>query len=377
MKNFKFEIIKKHKNSRLGKVTTAHGDIETPVFMPVGTAATVKALTVEDIRKSNSQIILANTYHLMLRPGEKIIEKLGGVRNFMNWSGPVLTDSGGFQVMSLGKLRTINEDGVIFKSQLDGKIFNLTPEKSIQIQHALGSTITMCFDECIEWPSTFEDTKKSMELSMRWATRSIETYQERSGYAIFGIVQGGTFKELREISSKFLHNLNFPGYAIGGLAVGEGRDVMFETLDYTVPLIDKTKPRYLMGVGKPEDIIGAVKRGVDMFDCVLPTRSGRNGQGFTSRGEVNIKNARHSSDPRPLDDSCNCSTCINYSRAYLHHLFKANEILGLILLSNHNINFYQNMMKEIRNSIKLDNFDNFSEKFLLKRSSGDLKEIAF
>ena len=377
MKNFKFEIIKKHKNSRLGKVTTAHGDIETPVFMPVGTAATVKALTVEDIRKSNSQIILANTYHLMLRPGEKIIEKLGGVRNFMNWSGPLLTDSGGFQVMSLGKLRTINEDGVIFKSQLDGKIFNLTPEKSIQIQHALGSTITMCFDECIEWPSTFEDTKKSMELSMRWATRSIETYQERSGYAIFGIVQGGTFKELREISSQFLHNLNFPGYAIGGLAVGEGRDVMFETLDYTVPLIDKTKPRYLMGVGKPEDIIGAVKRGVDMFDCVLPTRSGRNGQGFTSRGEVNIKNARHSSDPRPLDDSCNCSTCTNYSRAYLHHLFKANEILGLILLSNHNINFYQNMMKEIRNSIKLDNFDNFSEKFLLKRSSGDLKEIAF
>jgi queuine tRNA-ribosyltransferase len=216
-----------------------------------------------------------------------------------------------------------------------------------------------------------------MELSMRWATRSIETYQERLGYAIFGIVQGGTFKELREISSKFLHNLNFPGYAIGGLAVGEGRDVMFETLDYTVPLIDKTKPRYLMGVGKPEDIIGAVKRGVDMFDCVLPTRSGRNGQGFTSRGEVNIKNARHSSDPRPLDDSCNCSTCINYSRAYLHHLFKANEILGLILLSNHNINFYQNMMKEIRNSIKLDNFDNFSEKFLLKRSSGDLKEISF
>ena len=377
MKNFKFETIKNHKNSRLGKVITAHGEIETPVFMPVGTAATVKALTVEDIKKSNSQIILANTYHLMLRPGEKIIEKLGGVRNFMNWSGPLLTDSGGFQVMSLGKLRTINEDGVIFKSQLDGKTFNLTPEKSIQIQHALGSTITMCFDECIEWPSTFEDTKKSMELSMRWATRSIEAYQERSGYAIFGIIQGGAFKELRENSSKFLHDLNFPGYAIGGLAVGEGRDVMFETLDYTVPLIDKTKPRYLMGVGKPEDIIGAVKRGIDMFDCVLPTRSGRNGQGFTSRGEVNIKNARHSSDPRPLDDSCDCKTCINYTRAYLHHLFKANEILGLILLSNHNINFYQNMMKEIRNAIKLDNFDNFSEKFLLKRSNGDLQEITF
>ena len=374
MKNFKFETIKNHKNSRLGKVITAHGEIETPVFMPVGTAATVKALTVEDIKKSNSQIILANTYHLMLRPGEKIIEKLGGVRNFMNWSGPLLTDSGGFQVMSLGKLRTINEDGVIFKSQLDGKKFNLTPEKSIQIQHALGSTITMCFDECIEWPSTFEDTKKSMELSMRWATRSIEAYQERSGYAIFGIIQGGTFKELRENSSKFLHDLNFPGYAIGGLAVGEGRDVMFETLDYTVPLIDKTKPRYLMGVGKPEDIIGAVKRGIDMFDCVLPTRSGRNGQGFTSRGEVNIKNARHSSDPRPLDDSCDCETCINYSRAYLHHLFKANEILGLMLLSDHNINFYQNMMMGIRKSIKNGNFENFLENFLLKRASGDILE---
>ena len=374
MNNFKFNLIKNNKNARLGRLTTAHGEIDTPVFMPVGTAATVKALKVDDIKKSNSQIILSNTYHLMLRPGEKVIENLGGVRKFMNWSGPLLTDSGGFQVMSLGKLRTINEEGVIFKSQLDGKKFNLTPEKSIQIQHSLGSTITMCFDECTEWPSSFEDTKKSMELSMRWALRSIEAYSERTGYAIFGIIQGGTFKELREYSSKFLHDLNFPGYAIGGLAVGEGRELMFETLDYTMPLIDKLKPRYLMGVGKPEDIIGAVKRGVDMFDCVLPTRSGRNGQAFTSRGEVNIKNARHTNDPRPLDDNCKCDTCINYSRAYLHHLFKANEILGLILLSNHNINFYQKMMKDIRNAIKLDDFDNFSKKFLSMRVLGDVQE---
>ena len=366
MKNFKFEIIKKHKNSRLGKVTTAHGDIETPVFMPVGTAATVKALTVEDIRKSNSQIILANTYHLMLRPGEKIIEKLGGVRNFMNWSGPLLTDSGGFQVMSLGKLRTINEDGVIFKSQLDGKIFNLTPEKSIQIQHALGSTITMCFDECIEWPSTFEDTKKSMELSMRWATRSIETYQERSGYAIFGIVQGGTFKELREISSKFLHNLNFPGYAIGGLAVGEGRDVMFETLDYTVPLIDKTKPRYLMGVGKPEDIIGAVKRGVDMFDCVLPTRSGRTGLAFTWEGRINIKNNKYQTDNSPLDVNCSNLDLNKYSKNYLNHLFNTNEILASMLLTLHNINFYQELMAAIRKNISEGTFDQFHDKYIDK-----------
>ena len=375
MNKFNFKIKKIYNQSRLGKLSTVHGVIDTPVFMPVGTAATVKALKVEELKASNSQIILANTYHLMLRPGEEVINLLGGVRKFMNWSGPILTDSGGFQVMSLGKLRSISEDGVTFKSQLDGSIFNLTPERSVKIQYLLGSTITMCFDECITWPSTFQEAKSSMELSMRWAQRSLESYVERPGHAIFGIIQGSTFPELREASSKLLHDLNFPGYAIGGLAVGEGRDLMFKTLDNTVPSIDQTKPRYLMGVGKPEDIIGAVKRGIDMFDCVLPTRSGRNGQAFTSRGEVNIKNARHTKDPRPLDINCHCNTCNNYSRGYLHHLFKANEILGLILLSNHNINFYQSMMKQIRDSIKNESFDTFSDSFLAKRSVGDIEEL--
>ena len=375
MNKFSFKIKKIYNKSRLGKLSTAHGEIDTPVFMPVGTAATVKALKVEELKASNSQIILANTYHLMLRPGEEVINLLGGVRKFMNWSGPILTDSGGFQVMSLGKLRSISEDGVTFKSQLDGSIYNLTPERSVKIQYLLGSTITMCFDECTTWPSTFHEAKSSMELSMRWAQRSLESYVERKGHAIFGIIQGSTFPELREASSKLLHDLNFPGYAIGGLAVGEGRDLMFKTLDNTVPSIDQTKPRYLMGVGKPEDIIGAVKRGVDMFDCVLPTRSGRNGQAFTSRGEVNIKNARHTKDPRPLDINCHCNTCNNYSRGYLHHLFKANEILGLILLSNHNINFYQSMMKQIRDSIKNESFDTFSDSFLAKRSVGDIEEL--
>ena len=372
MSKFEYKLIKNDANARLGKIITAHGEIDTPVFMPVGTAATVKALRVDDIKKSNSQIILANTYHLMLRPGENIINQLGGVRKFMNWDGPLLTDSGGFQVMSLGNLRTINEEGVTFKSQLDGSKFFLTPEKSIQIQHLLGSTITMCFDECIQLPASFENTKNSMELSMRWADRSLSAYKEREGYAIFGIIQGGTYKELRELSATHLRNLNFPGYAIGGLAVGEGQEKMFKTIEYTEPFMDTNKPRYLMGVGKPEDIIGAVKRGIDMFDCVLPTRSGRNGQAFTSRGEINIKNARHTKDPRPLDEACDCKTCKNYSRAYLHHLFKANEILGLMLLSDHNINFYQNMMMGIRKSIKNGNFENFSENFLLKRAGGDI-----
>ena len=316
MSKFEYKLIKNDANARLGKIITAHGEIDTPVFMPVGTAATVKALRVDDIKKSNSQIILANTYHLMLRPGENIINQLGGVRKFMNWDGPLLTDSGGFQVKSLGNLRTINEEG----------------------------------------------------------DRSLSAYKEREGYAIFGIIQGGTYKELRELSATHLRNLNFPGYAIGGLADGEGQEKMFKTIEYTEPFMDTNKPRYLMGVGKPEDIIGAVKRGIDMFDCVLPTRSGRNGQAFTSRGEINIKNARHTKDPRPLDEACDCNTCKNYSRAYLHHLFKANEILGLMLLSDHNVNFYQNMMMGIRKSIKNGHFANFSENFLLKRAGGDILE---
>ena len=374
LKNFAFNLLNKDKFARCGLIETHRGNIQTPAFMPVGTQATVKACTIDDIKKTGSEIILSNTYHLMIRPGVNRIQSAGGLHNFMNCDLPILTDSGGFQVMSLGNLRTINEEGVTFKSQLDGSKFFLTPEKSIQIQHLLGSTITMCFDECIQLPASFENTKNSMELSMRWADRSLSAYKEREGYAIFGIIQGGTYKELRELSATHLRNLNFPGYAIGGLAVGEGQEKMFETIEYTEPFMDTNKPRYLMGVGKPEDIIGAVKRGIDMFDCVLPTRSGRNGQAFTSRGEINIKNARHTKDPRPLDEACDCNTCKNYSRAYLHHLFKANEILGLMLLSDHNINFYQNMMMGIRKSIKNGNFENFSENFLLKRAGGDILE---
>ena len=374
LKDFNFNVHHTQNYARVGAIETHRGNINTPAFMPVGTQATVKGVFLEDIKKTGSEIILSNTYHLMIRPGVERIESVGGLHEFMNCDLPILTDSGGFQVMSLGNLRTINEEGVTFKSQLDGSKFFLTPEKSIQIQHLLGSTITMCFDECIQLPASFENTKSSMELSMRWADRSLSAYKEREGYAIFGIIQGGTYKELRELSATHLRNLNFPGYAIGGLAVGEGQEKMFKTIEYTEPFMDTNKPRYLMGVGKPEDIIGAVKRGIDMFDCVLPTRSGRNGQAFTSRGEINIKNARHTKDPRPLDEACDCNTCKNYSRAYLHHLFKANEILGLMLLSDHNINFYQNMMMGIRKSIKNGNFENFSENFLLKRAGGDILE---
>ena len=375
MDSFHFKINSTDGKARSGILNTAHGAIETPVFMPVGTAATVKAIRVEELKRSASKIILANTYHLMLRPGEKIINEMGGVRNFMNWDGPLLTDSGGFQVMSLGKLRTISEEGVVFKSQIDGSIHNLTPERSIEIQNLLDSTITMCFDECTSWPASFEVAKKSMELSMRWAERSLEKYKARKGYAIFGIIQGGTHQRLREESSNIIQKMNFPGYAIGGLAVGEGRQEMFKTLDYTIPTIDFEKPRYLMGVGKPEDILGSIKRGVDMFDCVLPTRSGRNGQAFTSRGEINIRNARHIKDIRPLDDNCFCNTCKNYSRAYLNHLFKTNEILGLMLLTDHNINFYQQMMKQIRFAIEKNKFIEFEEKFLNRRLNGDLKPL--
>ena len=372
---FNFKLISKDKNARLGKLKTAHGDIDTPIFMPVGTAASVKAMHLRDVKASGAQIILANTYHLMLRPGQINIKKMGGVRKFMGWNKPLLTDSGGFQIMSLGKLRKIQNDGVTFKSHLDGTKYFLSPEISTDIQNALDATITMQLDECIPFPASYEESERAMKLSLEWAAKSREAFQNRIGYGQFGIVQGSVYPDLRKESSEKLINLNFEGYAIGGLAVGESQELMFETLDHTTKFMLENKPRYLMGVGKPDDLIGAVKRGVDMFDCVLPTRSGRNGQAFTSRGEVNIKNARHTHDPRPLDDNCNCDTCVNYTRAYLHHLFKAKEILGLILLSNHNINYYQKMMKDIRNAIKLDDFDNFSKKFLSMRASGDVQEF--
>ena len=371
--NFNFKLISQDKNARLGKLTTAHGIVDTPIFMPVGTAATVKAMHLKDVEEAGAQIILANTYHLMLRPGEKNIKEMGGVRKFMGWNKPLLTDSGGFQIMSLGKLRKVENEGVTFKSHLDGTKYFLSPKISTDIQNALDATISMQLDECIPFPASYEESERAMKLSLEWALKSRDAFEERKGYGQFGIVQGSTYSDLRELSSKKLVEIDFDGYAIGGLAVGEGQELMFKTLDFTTKNMPLDKPRYLMGVGKPDDLIGAVKRGVDMFDCVLPTRSGRTGQGFTSRGTVNIKNARHILDQRPLDNNCDCHTCKNFSRAYLHHLFKAQEILGLMLLSWHNIHFYITLMKNIRNSIKLREFDKFEKIFLDKYYSGDIK----
>ena len=371
-KKFTFKLISQDKKARLGKITTAHGDIDTPIFMPVGTAATVKAMHLRDVEQSGAQIILANTYHLMLRPGQKNIKQMGGVRKFMGWNKPLLTDSGGFQIMSLGKLRDINQSGVTFKSHLDGTKYFLSPEISTEIQNALDATISMQLDECIPFPASYEESERAMKLSLEWAIRSREAFEERDGYGQFGIVQGSTFKDLRKVSAENLIKHDFHGYAIGGLAVGEGQELMFDTLDNTTINMPLDKPRYLMGVGKPDDLIGAVKRGVDMFDCVLPTRSGRTGQAFTSRGTVNIKNARHILDERPLDKNCNCHTCSNFTRAYLHHLFRAQEILGLMLLSLHNIHFYLNLMKNIRLSIKNKKFDDFESSFLGQYYLGDI-----
>ena len=371
--NFNFKLISQDKNARLGKLNTAHGTVDTPIFMPVGTAATVKAMHLKDVEEAGAQIILSNTYHLMLRPGEKNIKEMGGVRKFMGWNKPLLTDSGGFQIMSLGKLRKIENDGVTFKSHLDGTKYFLSPKISTDIQNALDATISMQLDECIPFPASYEESERAMKLSLEWALKSRDAFEERKGYGQFGIVQGSTYSDLRELSSKKLVEIGFDGYAIGGLAVGEGQELMFKTLDFTTKNMPLDKPRYLMGVGKPDDLIGAVKRGVDMFDCVLPTRSGRTGQAFTSRGTVNIKNARHILDKRPLDNNCDCHTCKNFSRAYLHHLFKAQEILGLMLLSWHNIYFYITLMKNIRNSIKLREFDKFEKVFLEQYYSGDIE----
>jgi queuine tRNA-ribosyltransferase len=372
---FGYKLISKDKNARLGKLFTAHGEVDTPIFMPVGTAASVKAMHLRDVELSGAQIILSNTYHLMLRPGHENIKKMGGVRKFMGWKKPLLTDSGGFQIMSLGKLRKVEEEGVTFKSHLDGSKYFLSPKISTEIQNALDATITMQLDECIPYPASYEEAERAMKLSLDWALKSREAFEERSGYGQFGIVQGSIYPELRQQSAKDLIKLDFNGYAIGGLAVGEGQKLMFDTLDNTTVYMEDLKPRYLMGVGKPDDIIGAVKRGVDMFDCVLPTRSGRTGQAFTSRGQVNIKNSRHNLDIRPLDNSCSCYTCKNYTRAYLHHLFKAQEILGLMLLSWHNIHFYLDLMKNIRESIKNKNFQTYEHYFLENYYSGDVEPL--
>ncbi len=361
--------------ARRGQVTTAWGVVETPVFMPVGTAATVKGMMPGSVASTGASIILANTYHLMLRPGAERVARLGGVRKMMGWKGPLLTDSGGFQVMSLGPLRKLDEDGVTFKSHLDGSQHRLTPERSTEIQHLLDATITMAFDECTPFPATKDQAAASMELSMRWAKRSRQAFQPRTGYGQFGIVQGSVFNDLRAASVEALEDIGFEGYAIGGLAVGEGQDAMFETLEATTPLMQKDRSRYLMGVGKPADLVGGVARGIDMFDCVLPTRSGRTGQGFTRRGPVNLKNARHADDPRPLDEACSCPACSNYSRAYLHHLFKAEEVLSLMLLSWHNIQYYQDLMAQMRTAIEAGNFAAFEAKFHAMQALKDIDPL--
>ena len=337
-------------HARLGTLATKHGEIRTPAFMPVGTAATVKAMHPEAVAETGADILLGNTYHLMLRPTAERIARMGGLHTFMNWDKPILTDSGGFQVMSLSGLRKITEAAVTFQSHIDGSTHVLSPERSMEIQHLLGSTITMVLDECTPFPATEDVARTSMEMSMRWAARSRDAFIKREGYGLFGIVQGSIYEPLRLRSAEALAAIGFDGYAIGGLAVGEGQHEMFRVLDFTVPATPADKPRYLMGVGKPDDILGAVERGVDMFDCVIPTRSGRNARAYTSMGEINLRNARHADDPRPLDEATN-SPINRYSRAYLHHLFKADEMLGPMLLTQHNLHYYQQLMQGIRAAI--------------------------
>jgi queuine tRNA-ribosyltransferase len=373
MSDFAFTCLATDKKARRGRVTTAHGSFETPAFMATATAGTVKAMTVDAVRATGAELALCNTYHMMLRPTDSRVEKLGGLHKFMNWDGPILTDSGGYQVMSLSDLRRIDEKGVTFRSHLDGSQHELTPERAMQIQHRLDSNITMCLDECTPHPATHEQAAKSMRMSMRWAERCKAAFRPRPGYALFGINQGSVYPDLREESANALKQINFDGYAVGGLAVGEGQDMMLHMLDITVPFLPEDKPRYLMGVGRPDDIVGAVLRGIDMFDCVMPTRSGRTGQGFTRRGTINIRNARHIEDPRPLDASCACPACTKYSRAYIHHLFRAEEILGPMLLTWHNLHYYQELMQGIRAAIEVGDLSDFAAAFYAEQAQGDIK----
>ncbi len=337
--------------ARAGVLHTAHGAVETPVFMPVGTAGTVKAMTADAVRATGAKLVLGNTYHLMLRPGAERVARLGGLRAFMDWRGPVLTDSGGFQVMSLAGLRKLDQDGVTFRSHLDGSEHRLTPQRSIEIQRLLGATISMVLDECTPYPATEEQTRASMQLSLRWAERSKAAFTPREGFALFGIVQGGVFSSLRGESARGLTAIGFDGYAIGGLAVGEGQETMFEVVEHTAPLLPADRPRYLMGVGTPDDLIGAVARGIDMFDCVIPTRAGRTARAYTSEGVCNLRNARFAEDARPLDPACDCPGCTRHSRAYLHHLFRCSEMLGPMLLTWHNLHYYQALMRGLRTAI--------------------------
>ncbi len=372
---FNFDVTARDGKARTGVISTPRGDIRTPAFMPVGTAATVKAMLPESVAATGADILLGNTYHLMLRPTAERIDRLGGLHKFMNWSKPILTDSGGFQVMSLAGLRKLTEKGVTFKSHIDGSRHELTPERSMEIQRLLGSDIVMCFDECPALPASDDEVAKSMRMSMRWAERSKQAFGDRPGHALFGIMQGGVTQELRAESAEKLTGIGFDGYAVGGLAVGEGQEAMFSVLDYAPDMLPTDKPRYLMGVGKPDDIVGAVARGIDMMDCVLPSRSGRTGQVFTRHGVVNIKNARHQDDPRPLDEACTCPACSNYSRAYLHHVFRSQEMISGMLLTWHNLHYYQELMAGMRAAIAEGDFAGFQAEFHRQRAQGDIDPI--
>ena len=375
MSRFSFDLRATDGRARTGTISTPRGEIRTPAFMPVGTAATVKAMLPESVAATGADILLGNTYHLMLRPTAERIDRLGGLHRFMNWDKPILTDSGGFQVMSLAGLRKLTEEGVTFKSHIDGSKHALTPERSMEIQRLLGSDIVMCFDECPALPADRDRIADSMRLSMRWAQRSRDAFGDRPGHALFGIQQGGLEEDLRAESAEALTGTGFDGYAVGGLAVGEGQEAMFGCLDYAPEQLPRDKPRYLMGVGKPDDIVGAVARGIDMMDCVLPSRSGRTGQVFTRRGVVNIKNARHADDPRPLDEDCTCPACRSYSRAYLHHVFRAQEMISGMLLTWHNLHYYQELMAGMRAAIANGAFAAFEAEFHATRALGDIEQL--
>ena len=376
---FKLNITATDSDERTGTIQMLRGDIRTPAFMPVGKAGTVKAMLPENVRSTGADILLGNTYHLMLRPTAERVSRLGGLHKFMNWDRPIITDSGGFQVMSLTELRKMTEEGVTFRSHLDGSKILLTPERSMEIQRLLGSDIVMAFDECTPFPATEDEARKSMELSMRWAQRSRNGFDSGADHAsrsaLFGIVQGGVYQDLRYRSIEALTDIGFDGYAVGGLAVGEGQKTMFEVLDFTMPRMPDDAPRYLMGVGKPDDIVGAVERGIDMFDCVMPTRSGRTGQGFTWRGAINMKNARHKDDERPIEAACSCPACTQYSRAYVHHLIRAGEILGAMLLTWHNLQFYQDLMAGLRGAIEAGELPSYADTFRTTYALGDIDPL--
>jgi queuine tRNA-ribosyltransferase len=373
--NFQFTLKKTDGGARLGEVSMPRGTIRTPAFMPVGTVGTVKAMYLDQVRETGADIILGNTYHLMLRPTAERVARLGGLHKLIRWENPILTDSGGFQVMSLSGLRKLDEQGVTFKSHVDGSLHHMSPERSIEIQGLLGSDIQMQLDECVALPAEPKEIERAMELSLRWAGRCKVAFGNQPGKAMFGIVQGGDVPALRVRSAEELTKLDLKGYAVGGLAVGEPQDVMLKMLEETLPVLPGEKPRYLMGVGTPDDILKSVARGIDMFDCVMPTRSGRHGLAFTRRGKVNIRNARHAEDMRPLDEQSNCPATRDYSRAYLHHLVRANEALGGMLLSWHNLNYYQELMQGIRKAIAEGRFADFMAETIEEWARGDLEPV--